>query len=103
VLRGIDPPEEKLQALKNNLKLLDTLIGSNRYVAATHLTIADLSILSSTTGLSVTDYDLSDYPNVKEWFERLQTELPYFDEINGKAKEDFKAFVENSRKSAAQN
>ncbi len=103
MLRGIDPPEEKLQALKNNLKLLDTLIGSNRYVAATHLTIADLSILSSTTGLSVTDYDLSDYPNVKEWFERLQTELPYFDEINGKAKEDFKAFVENSRKSAAQN
>ncbi len=84
------------------MKLLDTLIGDNKYVAGTHLTIADLSLLASSTGFTVSDYDLSDYPNVKEWFERLQTELPYFDEINGNLKEEFKAVVENMRKTSPQ-
>jgi len=101
VFRGIEPTEEKIKALKDNLKLLDTLIGSNKYVASTKLTIADLSTLASATVLAVTDYDLSDYPNVKEWFERLQTELPYFDEVNGKVKENFKTMMETIRKAAA--
>ncbi len=102
LFRGIEPTEEKVQAVKNNLKLLDTLIGDNKYVAGTHLTIADLSFLASSTVFLATDYDLSDYPNVKEWLERLQTELPYFDEINGKLKEEFKAVVENMRKNPPQ-
>jgi glutathione S-transferase len=102
LFRGIEPTEEKVQAVKNNLKLLDTLIGDNKYVAGTHLTIADLSFLASSSIFTVTDYDLSDYPNVKEWLERLETELPYFDEINGKLKEEFKAMVENMRKNPPQ-
>jgi len=102
LFRGIEPTEEKVQAVKNNLKLLDTLIGDNKYVAGTHLTIADLSFLASSTVFVATDYDLSDYPHVKEWLERLQTELPYFDEINGKLKEEFKAAVENMRKNPPQ-
>ncbi len=81
---------------------MDTLIGDNKYVAGTHLTIADLSLLASSTIFEIFDYDLSDYPNVKEWFERLQTELPYFDEINGKCKEEFQAIVENMRKNPPQ-
>jgi glutathione S-transferase len=81
---------------------LDTLIGDNKYVAGTHLTIADLSFLASSSIFTVTDYDLSDYPNVKEWLERLETELPYFDEINGKLKEDFKPIVEDMRKNPLQ-
>jgi len=81
---------------------LDTCIGSNGYVASNKLTIADLSIVASASIFAVSDYDLSDYPNVKEWFERLQKELPYFEEVNGKAKEDFKAMVEKMREKAAQ-
>jgi len=98
--RGVEPTEEKLTALKNNLKLLDTFIGSNGYVASNKLTIADLSILASTSVFTVTNYDLSDYPNVKEWSDRLQKELPYFPEVNGKAAEDFKALIEAQRKDA---
>ncbi len=84
------------------MKLLDTLIGDNKYVAGTHLTIADLSFLASSTVFLATDYDLSDYPNVKEWLERLQTELPYFDQINGNLKEEFQAVVEHIRKNSPQ-
>jgi len=98
IFRGVEPTEEKVQALKNNLKLLDQFISSNNgYVAVDHLTIADISILAGTTIFSVVDYDISDYPNLKDWYEKLKTELPYFAEINGKARDLFLAFIEQIR------
>lgn len=97
IFRGVEPAEDKVQALKNNLKLLDIFIGSNGYVSGDHLTIADISILAGATVFTVTDYDLSDYPNVKDWFEKLRTELPYFAEINEKAGELFLVFIEQIR------
>jgi glutathione S-transferase len=51
------------------------------------MTIADLSLLSSSTIFSYVNYDLSDYPNVKQWYEKLQNDLPYFKEINERAKQ----------------
>ncbi len=63
------------------------MIGSNGFVAANHMTIADLCLLSSSTIFSYVNYDLSDYPNVKQWYEKLQNDLPYFKEINERAKQ----------------
>jgi len=87
IYRGTEPTEEQLTSLKNTLKLLDTLIGSNGYVAAKHLTIADLSLLSGSAIFSAVNYDLSDYPNVKQWYEKLQNELPYVKPMYERAKQ----------------
>ncbi len=94
--RGTEPTEEQLTKLKNNLKLLDTMIGSNGFVAANHLTIADLSLLSSSTIFSYVNYDLSDYPNVKQWYEKLQNDLPYFKEVNERAKQAMDERIRNA-------
>ncbi len=92
--RGAEPTEQQITNFKNNLKLLDTLIGANKYVAGNELTIADLSVLASTASLEFNDLkDLSDLPNLKGWYNRLKTELTYFEEVNGGLKEIFKQFI----------
>ncbi len=98
LFRGVEPTEAQVKSFKDNLKLFDTLIGSNRYVATNAVTIADLSLLTTVSNLFLTDYDITDYPNVKEWFERLKSELSYFEEINGeKLKMQLKEVIEKVR------
>ena len=81
------------------MKLLDTLIGDNKYVAGNELTIADLSVLASTTILEINDYkDLNDFPNVKAWFDRLRKELPYYEEVNGDLDKVFQQIIAAMKK-----
>ncbi|CAG2171954.1 unnamed protein product, partial [Oppiella nova] len=65
-LFGIVPTDQQITNYKNSLKLIDTLIGNNKYVAGgEHLTIADLSVLATTTLLSINDFeDFNDHPNL---------------------------------------
>ena len=91
IYRNEEPSEQQLTNFKNNLKVLDQLIGDNKYVAGNDLTIADFSVLVSTTVLGVNDYkDMNDFPNIKRWFERLTKELPFYEEVNGGVAEAYK-------------
>jgi len=94
VFRGVEPTEAQITSFKNNLKTLDSLIGTNKYAAGADLTIADLSLLATLSYLVVNDFkDLNDVPNVKKYYERLSKELPYYNEINGGIGEAFKKFA----------
>ncbi|CAG2113888.1 unnamed protein product [Medioppia subpectinata] len=98
VMRGVEPHENSVKNFKNNFKVLDTFIGDNKYVAGNELTIADISYLSTLTALALNDYkELDDFPNVKNWFFRIQKELPYFDEVNGKIPELIKQFAASKK------
>jgi len=99
VYRGVEPTEADITALKNNLKLLDTLIGSNGYVASNKLTIADISLYATLITLHFNDYDLSEYSNVQQWFDRITDELSYFDEVSDQTKAVFKSLLEGYIKS----
>ena len=90
---GVDPSEDKVNAFKNNLKLLDQLIGDNKYLTGSELTIADLTVLMTVGGLHFTQYDLTDYPNFKRWSTELPSELPFYGEVNDKNKEEVDAYV----------
>ncbi len=70
---------------------MDTIIGDNNYVTGDELTIADLSLLASSTVFAIANFDLSGYKNVENWIKRLQNELDYYEEINGdrQAVEDY--------------
>jgi glutathione S-transferase len=70
---------------------LDAIIGDNNYVTGDELTIADLSLLASSTVFAIANFDLSGYKNVENWIKRLQNELDYYEEINGdrQAVEDY--------------
>ena len=79
---GKPATEEVLKAFNDNLKLANQLIGDNKYLLGDHLTIADLSVLATTSGLISTDHDFTDIPNVKRWIKDLISTLPYYSEIN---------------------
>ncbi|CAG2166063.1 unnamed protein product [Oppiella nova] len=89
--RGVDPTEEQLKTLQDTLQVLDTLIARNGgYVAANHLTIADLSLLANSGSILYLDYDLKPYPNIEGWYKRLAKELSFFDEFKATVIETYK-------------
>ncbi|CAG2181654.1 unnamed protein product [Oppiella nova] len=91
IFRGVEPTESALKNFKKNFNVLNDFIGNNKYVAGNELTIADLSYLATISTLAINDYkDLDEFPNVKNWFFRVQKELPYFDDVNGKVPELWK-------------
>ena len=64
------------------LTLLEIFLINRDYVACDFLTIADLSILASVTLLEIAvEFDLTSYPNIWNWYNRLRNELPYYDPL----------------------
>ncbi|CAG2170514.1 unnamed protein product [Oppiella nova] len=90
---GSEMSEENKTKFNDTIKLLDQLIGNNKYVTGSGLTIADLSLLATTSLLIIFDMDLSPYPNFKTWLTGLSEELPYYDEINKFENEDIMGFM----------
>lgn len=93
VFMGKDLDEGKEKIFQNALDLLEGFLTKDRYVAGDFLSLADLSILASVTTMQVLDYDFSKWPRVTEWMAMLKNQLPYFDEVNQKALDDFKAMI----------
>ena len=94
---GFPVSEQAEKALKDNLKLLEQLIGDKKYLVGDQVTLADLSILASTRGLISMDHDLTELPNFKRYATTLPNELAYFDEINDFNKEEVMAFVDKMK------
>ncbi|CAG2168545.1 unnamed protein product [Oppiella nova] len=88
-VKGVEIPEDVITNYKNRLKVLDKLIGVKLYLTGDQLTIADLSLLATTTYIAWSEeFDFNDYPNYKRWNTRLKSELPYYEDINGITRED---------------
>ncbi|CAG2178736.1 unnamed protein product, partial [Oppiella nova] len=94
---GVDPPQDVVTNLKNNLKVLDLIIGANHYVTGDELTIADLSLLATGTYMDWLELDVSEFANYKRWYTTVHKELPYFHQINTFSKEEREAMVAKGR------
>lgn len=89
---------EKMVAVTDALTLLEIFLINRHYVACDHLTIADLSILASVTLLEVAvEFDLTSYPNIWSWYNRLRGELPYYDPLTKRAHDELRALIQNIR------
>ena len=88
-----------MNQLKEKLSLLNTLIGNKKYVAANHLTIADMSLYSMMVE-ATEKWDLNEFPNLNKWFERIPAEYPHLVEIatNMNGIEEFLAKIRKSVK-----
>ncbi|KAH7960156.1 hypothetical protein HPB49_017461 [Dermacentor silvarum] len=77
------PTGEEVTAFEENvLKGIQHLIGDGKYAVGDKLTLADLSIVSHLTlDLEIDSIDYSKYPKLVSYYERMMTELPYFEEI----------------------
>ena len=93
-LRGIEPNEQQITNYKNTLKVFNTLIRDKKYVSGDELTIADLALLSTSTILSINDFqDIKELPNLSSWYERLSKGLPYFEEVSGDVPDQYKQLM----------
>ena len=99
---NVDPPKEAVDQWKEKISLLNTLIGNKKYVAADHLTIADLSlypIAANLQGFMASEgLDLNQFPNLKKWLETISAEHPQLFEIASKMDglEELKAKIQKN-------
>ncbi|XP_001361309.3 glutathione S-transferase 1 [Drosophila pseudoobscura] len=75
-------PQEKLDTIHRGLKMVETFLGSNKYLVGDSLTLADICCGPTVTSLpAAVDIDPAVYPKVTAWVERLN-KLAFFEQIN---------------------
>lgn len=72
--------EEVIGRAHGVLKLIDTELASQNFIAKSNPTIADVALYSYIARAPEGNVDLSDYPNVKAWLRRIEA-LPGFVEF----------------------
>ncbi|KAG5673500.1 hypothetical protein PVAND_003544 [Polypedilum vanderplanki] len=65
--------------IEESLEMIERYLNEYEYVAASHLTIADISMLPSVTTAREFGFNLTKYPRLNKWHHKLET-LPGFDE-----------------------
>jgi glutathione S-transferase len=80
--------------LYKGLQLLEDTMASD-YIVGNHVTLADLSTIAIVDSLStVMEDNLSQYPKVKAWTERMK-QLPYYKETNESGLAKLKASIQH--------
>ncbi|CAG2108381.1 unnamed protein product [Medioppia subpectinata] len=84
--------------LTDSLTFLEIFLINKDYVAGDVLTIADISLLANVTHLEIAvEFDLSSYPNIWGWFNRLRRELTYYDRLTKVAHDEHRELIKNLR------
>lgn len=73
------------------MKILDSFLSTDLWLAGSSVTIADLSVLANISQIKACGYDLSQHENLSKWFGRCR-ELPGFEENQDGADEMGKLF-----------
>ncbi|KAL7039991.1 hypothetical protein ACKWTF_000203 [Chironomus riparius] len=66
--------------IEESLTVLDNYLKENEFIATNNLTIADFSIVPSVTTAKEFGFDLSKYPKLSAWHDKLEKLLPGFEE-----------------------
>ncbi|KAH8409861.1 hypothetical protein KR222_011015 [Zaprionus bogoriensis] len=78
-LRTPADPEE-FKKVETAFDFLNTFLERQDYVAGNTYTVADIAILGTVSTFAAMDFKLSNYPNVKRWYENAQRETPGWEE-----------------------
>ncbi|CAH2086082.1 unnamed protein product [Euphydryas editha] len=83
LLYGLDKPSQaQLDDIDESYSVLEAYLQNNKYIASDHLTIADLSLGSTTTAMqAIRKIDENRFPRCVEWLTLLNTE-EFFQNIN---------------------
>jgi glutathione S-transferase len=96
----MDP--EKEQAFRAKVSLLDQALNGKRYLSGNDLTVADLACYASMSQIWMFDnLDMSLYPEVRSWMDRLRNGLPYDSEVTQIPIQQFKEFMAKRKASSS--
>jgi len=90
---GVPFDPAKMTKIEEAFQFLDTFLADSEYAAGNSLTIADLTLVATVSTFEAVNFDLSKYPNVAKWLNKVKTTAPDYEEINGKGIKEFKEFV----------
>ncbi|KAH8236933.1 hypothetical protein KR038_000542 [Drosophila bunnanda] len=86
-------PQEKLDTAHRGLQLLETFLGTGKYLAGDTLTLADLVTGPTVSALqAVVDIEPKVYPKITAWMERLN-EISYYKDINEAPAQGYISFL----------
>ncbi|CAH0604950.1 unnamed protein product [Chrysodeixis includens] len=79
IFEGLKAPTERhLSDLEEAYGMLERFLSKYRYVAANHLTIADISLATTLyVSVLIKEIDPSKYPRVTAWLKKMQQEPSY--------------------------
>ncbi len=74
--------------LERFMTLIEKQLGTSLYLAGDKMSIADIALLATVDPFEVIDIDISDYPNVAKWANKL-TNQPFYTKLHGSYKRAF--------------
>ncbi|XP_017087005.2 glutathione S-transferase 1-like [Drosophila bipectinata] len=90
-------PQERYEAIFEIYDFMETFLQGEEFMAGSHVTIADFSLISSVSSLpAFVDFDPVKYPKVDAWIRRME-KLPYYEEANGKGARIFAASIKKTK------
>lgn len=81
--------QEHIDAVFQAYEMLNTFLKDDSYLVGDHLTIADISCVTTTSSLNqMVPIDPVKYPNIIAWIDRI-SQLPYYEELNAKPVQEY--------------
>ncbi|KFB53522.1 AGAP004382-PA-like protein [Anopheles sinensis] len=93
VMKKEQPSDEQMEKLKKAIDLLEGFLTERSYAAADHLTVADICLLGTVTGLNWLKHDLEPYPHIRAWVSRVTAEIPEYADFKKELDEATKAYI----------
>nr|AAS79891.1 gst1 [Spodoptera litura] len=99
LLRGdiTSPTKEQTDKLNSAYEILDKFLQKTKFVAADHLTVADISLAASVSSASLLVPIDEKYSKLTAWFNTIQQE-DWYKKANVPGLEGYKAFVQSKLK-----
>ncbi|XP_058791252.1 glutathione S-transferase 1-like [Phymastichus coffea] len=88
---GAPADPEKLKKCYESLDTLEKFLEGRSYVAADHMTVADLALVTSVSNFTIIDFDLTPYKNTLAWLDKIKAEAPNYEGTNGEGLKAFEA------------
>ncbi|KAH8289026.1 hypothetical protein KR054_003439, partial [Drosophila jambulina] len=79
-LTGKQGSEEDFKKSTDTFEFLNAFLEGQDYLAADHLTLADIAILSNVANFDALGFDISKYPNVARWYDNAKKVTPGWEE-----------------------
>ncbi|GAB6020603.1 Glutathione S-transferase [Chamberlinius hualienensis] len=81
LLFGEPAPVGATEVFRDRVNTLERILTTKPYAAGDHLTLADISLISSLSIPATCDFSYDKFPHVNKWMSKVISELPFYDEV----------------------
>lgn len=87
-------PQEKVDAVRNSLEILEAFLATDPFLVGSNLTIADISLGLTVPFLGTyVSLTTEKFPNIVAWLKRISQTIPFYDEMHAKFSQKHRELV----------